>query len=84
LIKHRDKYVEPGDTLVEKHTTSVVTKRTMDQIGGSTKSRVWHSNRPADGDGGDEGDGAPRKRSVSIAEARAARAKARAASTPEE
>src|SRR5437773_4931425 len=48
LIKHRDEYVEPGDALVERHITSVVTKRTMEQIGGSVKSRVWHSNRPAD------------------------------------
>jgi bifunctional non-homologous end joining protein LigD len=81
LIKHRDKYVEPGDALIERYTTSVVTKRTMEQIGGSAKSRVWHSNRPAE----DDGDvGGPRKRTVSIAEARAARAKARAASTPEE
>jgi len=73
LIKHRDKYVEPDDTLVEKYKTSVVTKRTMEQIGGAAKSRVWHSNRPAD----DDGDGvvAPR-RTKSVAEVRAAKAKA--------
>jgi bifunctional non-homologous end joining protein LigD len=78
LIKHRDKYVEPGDTLVEKHTKSVVTKRTMEQIGGSTKSRVWHSNRP-DGAGDDDSDVvvAP-KRTKSVAEVRAERAKATA------
>jgi bifunctional non-homologous end joining protein LigD len=82
LIKHRDKYVEAGDALVEGHTTSVVTKRTMEQIGGSTKSRVWHSNRASDDD---QETSTPGKRSVSIAEARAARAKARAAvTTPEE
>ncbi|HEY8176593.1 MAG TPA: DNA polymerase ligase N-terminal domain-containing protein [Gemmatimonadaceae bacterium] len=84
LIKHRDKYVEPGDALIEKHTKSVVTKRTMEQIGGSPKSRVWHSNRPAggadDGDSGDAGDGVVmRKRTKSVAEARAERAKAAAA-----
>jgi bifunctional non-homologous end joining protein LigD len=80
LIKHRDKFVEPGDTLVEKHTKSVVTKRTMEQIGGSTKSRVWHSNRPAgEGDnGGGESVAAPR-RTKSVAEARAERKKAAAA-----
>jgi bifunctional non-homologous end joining protein LigD len=77
LIKHRDKYAEPGDALVEKHTTSVVTKRTMEQIGGATKARVWHSNRPSDED---EADAAPGRKSktVSVAEARIARAKAAA------
>lgn len=78
LIKHRDKYVEPGDALVERHMTSVASRRTMEQIGGSTKSRVWHSDRPA---GDDEGVAAPR-RTKSVAEVRAARAKA-AASKPE-
>jgi bifunctional non-homologous end joining protein LigD len=77
LIKHRDEHAEPGggDALVERHTTSVVSKRTMEQIGGSSKSRVWHSNRPASG--GDDDDAAiarPRK-VISIAEARAARAR---------
>jgi len=72
LIKHRDEYVEPGDALVERHTTSVATKRTMEQIGGSVKSRVWHSNRPAD----DEDASPQPRRTKSIAEVRAARAKA--------
>jgi bifunctional non-homologous end joining protein LigD len=75
VIKHRDKYVEPGDALVERHTTSVVTRRTMEQIGGSRKSRVWHSNRPSDDD--DSPSLAPRK-TRSIAEVRAAKAKASA------
>jgi bifunctional non-homologous end joining protein LigD len=74
LIKHRDKYVEPGDALVERHKTSVVTRRTMEQIGGAAKKRVWHSNR-ADDDG--DGGAAP-KRTKSVAEVRAARAKAAA------
>lgn len=74
LIKHRDEHAEPGDALVERHITSVVTKRTMEQIGGSAKSRVWHSNRDASNDGDD--DAFPReKKVISIAEARAARAK---------
>ena len=74
LIKHRDEHAEPGDALVERHLTSVVTKRTMEQIGGSAKSRVWHSNRDASNDGDD--DAFPReKKVISIAEARAARAK---------
>ena len=73
LIKHRDEHVEPGDALVERHVTSVVSKRTMEQIGGSAKSRVWHSNRPA---ADDDDDGFPRaKKVISVAEARAARAK---------
>jgi len=75
LIKHRDEYVEPGDALVEQHTTSVVTKRTMEQIGGATKKRVWHSNRSSDDD--DTAYAAP-KRTKSVAEVRAARAKAAA------
>jgi bifunctional non-homologous end joining protein LigD len=74
LIKHRDKYVEPGDTLVEKHTTSIATRRTMEQIGGAVKTKVWHSNRPADDDDS-SGAGAP-KRMKSVAEVRAAKAKA--------
>lgn len=73
LIKHRDKYAGEGDALIEKHTTSVVTKRTMEQIGGAVKKRVWHSDRSAD----DEGD-APvvRKKAKSVAEVRRAKAKA--------
>jgi bifunctional non-homologous end joining protein LigD len=77
LIKHRDKYVEPGDALVEQHTTSIATRRTMEQIGGSAKSRVWHSNRD-DGDG-DDGAVGVRRKTKSIAEVRAERAKAAAA-----
>ena len=76
LIKHRDEHAEPGDALVEKHTTSIVTKRTMEQIGGSTKSRVWHSNRPAEDD--DESDAPAPKRTRSVAEVRAEKAKAAA------
>ena len=74
LIKHRDEHAEPGDALVERHTTSVVSKRTMEQIGGSPKSRVWHSNRGSASDGEDEEFTRPRK-VISVAEARAARAK---------
>lgn len=74
LIKHRDEHVASEGALVEKHMTSVTTKRTMEQIAGSVKSRVWHSSGPAP-DGGDAV--APVKRkTVSVAEARAARAKA--------
>jgi bifunctional non-homologous end joining protein LigD len=72
LIKHRDEYVEPLDTLTETHVTSVVSKRTMEQIGGATKPKVWHSNRSAEDD-----DATPfRKKTLTIAEARAARARA--------
>jgi bifunctional non-homologous end joining protein LigD len=70
LIKHRDEHVETGDALVERFTTSVVSKKTMEEIGGARKARVWHSNR--DDDTADE---APRKKTVSVAEARRARAK---------
>ena len=72
LIKHRDEHAESGDALVERHLTSVVTKRTMEQIGGATKARVWHSNRS---DSGDDAPAAPR-RTKSVAEARAERKRA--------
>jgi bifunctional non-homologous end joining protein LigD len=70
LIKHKDEHVEPGDALVERHVTSVTTKRTMEQIGGSVKQRVWHSNR---GSGDRDSEPRPRKTTISVAEARAAR-----------
>jgi len=87
LIKHRDDYVEPGDALIEKHVKSVVTKRTMEQISGSTKSKVWHSNRPAGGGDvttDDDGEIVVRKRTKSVAEARAERAKAAAAAAQDD
>lgn len=74
LIKHRDAHAEVGDALVERHMTSVVSKRTMEQIGGSTRSRVWHSNRSSQNDGDDDMLARPKK-VISVAEARAARAK---------
>jgi bifunctional non-homologous end joining protein LigD len=43
LIKHRDAHAAPGGDLVETYATSVASRRTMEQIGGSAKSRVWHS-----------------------------------------
>jgi bifunctional non-homologous end joining protein LigD len=72
LIKHKDEYVEKGDALVERFTTSVTTKRTMEQIGGSAKKKVWHSNR---GSGVRANDSPLRtgKKTISVAEARAAR-----------
>ncbi|HEU4996640.1 MAG TPA: DNA polymerase ligase N-terminal domain-containing protein [Gemmatimonadaceae bacterium] len=72
LIKHRDKHVDSPEALVETYTTSVVSKKTMEQIGGSKKSKVWHSNRPADDD---DAPLATRK-SRSLGEVRRARAKA--------
>lgn len=75
LIKHRDEHAEAGDALVERHTTSVATRRTMEQIGGSVKSRVWHSNRPDDAD---EAPALPVKRMRSVAEVRAEKARAAA------
>jgi bifunctional non-homologous end joining protein LigD len=75
LIKHRDEHVQPLDTLIETNMTSVTTKRTMEQIGGATKARVWHSDRPAD----DVESVTPfRKKTLTVAEVRAARAKAAA------
>jgi bifunctional non-homologous end joining protein LigD len=43
LIKHRDDHADPGRDITEEKTTSVVTRRTMEQIAGGR--RVWHSNR---------------------------------------
>jgi bifunctional non-homologous end joining protein LigD len=79
LIKHRDEHADKGDTLVEEHVTSIVTKRTMEQIGGETKKKVWHSNRPRE-DAGDDDDAIalPRKRTKSVADARRERAAAAA------
>jgi bifunctional non-homologous end joining protein LigD len=75
LIKHRDEHAEPGDALVERHTTSVTTKRTMEQIGGAVKQRVWHSNRSSSSRNDDDAPALPRRKTISVAEARAARAK---------
>ena len=73
LIKHRDEHAEPGDALVERHVTSVASKRTMEQIGGATKPRVWHSNRGAPED---TANAFPRRgQTISVAEARARRAR---------
>ena len=77
LIKHRDDHVQPLDTLTETNTTSVATRRTMEQIGGAPKPKVWHSNRSDD----DDSDASPfKRRTLTVAEARAARARAAAQS----
>jgi bifunctional non-homologous end joining protein LigD len=80
LIKHRDEHAEAGDALVERHTTSVVSKKTMEQIGGATQRRVWHSNRgqgvrsPERMAAARDDDQSDRKRPRTVAEVRAARA----------
>jgi bifunctional non-homologous end joining protein LigD len=43
LIKHRDGTEDPSRDVTEEETTSVATKRTMEQI--ASGRRVWHSNR---------------------------------------
>jgi len=78
LIKHKDGHAARGDALVETHVTSVVSKRTMDEIGGAQKKKVWHSNRASRGRGSWSNagrDDAPafRKKTISVAEARARR-----------
>ena len=75
LIKHRDEHAQPGDALVEQHTTSVVTNRTMEEIGGAQKKKVWHSNRAAE----DSSPFVRKGKTKSVAEARAERAKQAAA-----
>jgi bifunctional non-homologous end joining protein LigD len=47
LIKHRDEYAADSDVTAE-YQTSVATERTMEEIA-EGKSRVWHSNRTAEG-----------------------------------
>jgi bifunctional non-homologous end joining protein LigD len=44
FIKHRDEFVGRED-IAEKFDTSVVSGRTMDEIAGDRKSKVWNSNR---------------------------------------
>jgi bifunctional non-homologous end joining protein LigD len=43
LIKHNDESANPNVDIVAKETTSVVSKKTMEQI--AEGRRVWHSNR---------------------------------------
>jgi bifunctional non-homologous end joining protein LigD len=43
LIKHRDDYADPERDVTADEVTSVMTKRTMEQI--ASGRRVWHSNR---------------------------------------
>jgi DNA ligase D-like protein (predicted 3'-phosphoesterase) len=43
LIKHRDRFADPKADVTGENTTSVATRRTMDQI--ASGRRVWHSNR---------------------------------------
>jgi bifunctional non-homologous end joining protein LigD len=39
LIKHRDEFAEPGSDVVAKHQTSVVTRRTMEEIAEGKRGR---------------------------------------------
>jgi bifunctional non-homologous end joining protein LigD len=43
LIKRRDSYADPDRDVTAEETTSVVTRRTMEQI--AAGRRVWHSSR---------------------------------------
>jgi bifunctional non-homologous end joining protein LigD len=43
LIKRRDEYADPGRDVTAEETTSVATRRTMEQI--ASGRRVWHSSR---------------------------------------
>jgi bifunctional non-homologous end joining protein LigD len=58
LIKERDEYADDADRLLEAHTTSIATGRTMEEIAHGD-SVVWHSNRP--GRGSSEGTARTRK-----------------------
>jgi bifunctional non-homologous end joining protein LigD len=46
LIKHRDAYVQEGYD-IDKYDSSVLTKRTMDEIAGDQGSAEWRSSRKA-------------------------------------
>ena len=43
LIKHRDRFADPKADVTGENTTSVASRRTMEQI--ASGRRVWHSNR---------------------------------------
>jgi bifunctional non-homologous end joining protein LigD len=46
LIKHRDATADSSHDITDEHTTSVVSRRTMESIAaGKGGSRVWRSNR---------------------------------------
>ena len=77
LIKHRDEHAETGDALVARYMTSVVTDRTMEEIGGAQKKRVWHSNRSRADDAASPM--VKKGKTKSVAEARAERARLAAA-----
>ncbi len=47
LIKKRDKHADDGRDVLDRHTKSVATGRTMKQI--AKGDAVWHSDRPAGG-----------------------------------
>jgi bifunctional non-homologous end joining protein LigD len=53
LIKEKDEHARPGepDSLLDEDT-SVKTGRTMEEIAGNPRSRVWHSNRAAKAESG--------------------------------
>jgi bifunctional non-homologous end joining protein LigD len=48
LIKERDAFARPGegDAILKSASKSVATGKTMAQLGDTTQSRVWQSNRP--------------------------------------
>ena len=50
LIKEKDEFAKPGypETLASE-VTSVKTGRTLEEIAGNKRARVWHSNRAAKG-----------------------------------
>ena len=50
LIKEKDEFAQPGEPdALSVEDTSVATGRTLDEIAGAKKKRVWNSNRSVDG-----------------------------------
>ena len=48
LVKERDERAKPGEPeALAGEDTSIKTGRTLDEIAGSKRSKVWHSSRPA-------------------------------------
>ena len=48
LVKERDEFARPGEPdSLRDEDTSVKTGRTLEEIAGSKRSKVWHSNRAA-------------------------------------
>ena len=49
LIKHRDEHAVPGSDIAVEQISSIVSKRTMEEIASGADTKVWRSNRAPKG-----------------------------------